>query len=292
MVITRLKGGMGNQMFQYALGLHMAEKLQTELYLDLSSLLDRSKGDFVYRNYDLTIFKLEGQFVHSLGLLTFLSKFKSSSITKFFRKKVEKNKFLLKEKAFKFEPRFLETKGDKDILIEGWFQSGRYFSDIEDKIRAEFSFVHPIISSSVDLHISISNSNAICLNVRRTDFLKVDNLNTTNREYFFKAADLMANQIENPKFFIFSDDTAWCRQELKLPYDHEVVGHEHKGVKFGNYMQLMIACKHFIIPNSSYAWWAVWLNKYKDKKVIAPKNWFTDTTIDTSDLIPDSWMRL
>jgi len=282
---------MGNQMFQYALGLHAAEKLETTLYLDLSSLLDRSKGDFVYRNYDLNIFSLEGQFMHAPGLLTFLSKLKSSRITKFFRERVEKNKILLKEKNFRYESRFLDNS-DCNVVMEGWFQSPHYFSDIASKVRQAFTFIHPIIPESAEILRTINSSNAVCLNVRRTDFLKVDNLNTTNKDYFFKAADRMASEVDSPKFFIFSDDVKWCRAELKLPYDHQVVGHEHKGVKFGNYMQLMIACKHFIIPNSSYAWWAVWLNQHKDKKVIAPRNWFNDSTIDTSDLIPDNWMRL
>ncbi|MEO1625909.1 MAG: alpha-1,2-fucosyltransferase, partial [Bacteroidota bacterium] len=70
------------------------------------------------------------------------------------------------------------------------------------------------------------------------------------------------------------------------------IDHSHKGFKFTNYMQLMSACRHFIIPNSSYAWWAIWLNTHADKKVIAPRRWFNDPEIDTTDLVPDHWIRM
>jgi len=102
----------------------------------------------------------------------------------------------------------------------------------------------------------------------------------------------MAELVDNPTFFIFSDDVEWCRKNLNLGYPRHIVDHSHKGYKFTNYMQLMVECKHYIIPNSSYAWWAVWLNKNKNKHVIAPKNWFNDSSIDTTDLVPKNWIRL
>ena len=159
-------------------------------------------------------------------------------------------------------------------------------------IRQKFAFKTPVLESSQALLSEIKNVNAVCLNVRRTDFLKVDNLNTTDTSYFVKAANLMSKKVESPHFFIFSDDIEWCKKHIILDAPVKVVGHEHKGEKFGNYMQLMIACKHYIIPNSSFAWWAAWLNEYQDKIVIAPRKWFNDVDIDTSDLSPPNWIRL
>lgn len=292
MVIIRLKGGMGNQMFQYAFGRRIAQQLNTELRIDLSLLLDRARGEeHVYRDYDLTIFKVPHQFVVSPTILRLLYKTKSSKVCKLTREWLAKGKHYVKEPHFEVVEQLLKQPSPNTIY-EGWWQSERYFSDISEDIKNVFTFVHPLLKKSEDLMQQIKNTKAICLNVRRTDFLKVDNLNTTNKDYFFRAADAMAEKVKKPHFFIFSDDIAWCRTHLKLNYPTTVVGHEHKGEKFGNYMRLMKACQHFIIPNSSFAWWAVWLNEHQDKIVIAPKNWFNQKEHDTSDLVPKEWIRM
>jgi len=291
MIISRLKGGMGNQMFQYAMALNVATKLNTNLKIDLCALLDRSKGDFVYRNYDLSIFNLDASFVMHPSIVKGLSKFKSSTITKILRNQINKGSIHIKEKDFQYQASFIEQAKDHTIF-EGWFQSYKYFEAIAPQIREAFTFRNKILPDSQELLNKIQSSNAICLNVRRTDFLKVDNLNTTNKSYFLNAAKQMASGIENPTFFIFSDDVEWCRNNIKLEQPTTVVGHEHKGEKFGNYMQLMIACKHFIIPNSSFAWWATWLNQNPTKKVIAPLNWFSDSNINTADVTPPDWLRI
>ncbi len=291
MIVIRLKGGMGNQMFQYAFGLQMADLLDTELKVDLSSLLDRSKGDFVYRNYDLPIFKINDSLLMNQQLLKTIYKPKVQRVTKWVRQYINSGKTFIKEKHFHFQPELITIPTD-NAVYEGWFQSEKYFKSIADIVRTEFEFVDPILEISKPLLSEIQSSNAICLNVRRTDFLKVDTLNTTNKHYFFKAAKHMIEHIENPIFYVFSDDVEWCKKNIMLDAPVTVVGHEHKGRKFGNYMQLMTACKHFIIPNSSYAWWAVWLNKQPNKIVIAPKNWFNDASIDTSDLVKKDWIRL
>lgn len=291
MIIVRLKGGMGNQMFQYAFGKKLAHDLNTEMQLDLSSLLDRSKGDFVYRNYDLPIFEVQDKLVMNSRFLQTIYKPKIPRITKMVRQYINRGKKFIKEKNFQVESTLISDPIDHAVY-EGWFQSAQYFQGIESQIREEFKFKEDILEISKPLFEKIKSTNAICLNVRRTDFLKVDELNTTNKEYFFSAAKYMAKRVENPIFYVFSDDVEWCQENIILDYPVEVIGHEHKGKKFGNYMQLMIACKHFIIPNSSYAWWAVWLNQDDSKIVVAPKNWFNDASINTTDLVPKDWIRI
>lgn len=292
MITIRLKGGMGNQIFQYAFGKNLARLLNTEMQIDLTALLDRSRGDdFVYRDYDLTIFKLENKFAFSPSLLRLAHKTKSSGVTRLIRQYVDRNYKNYKEPGFGFQPTLISEPQDNTVY-EGWFQSYRYFEEIEDQLKKDLEFSIPILEKSRLLLSKIKAGNAICLNVRRTDFLKVDTLNTTNKEYFLRAVDRISQLVDQPEFFIFSDDVEWCRQELQLDFPTTVVDHSHKGYKFGNYMQLMKACRHFIIPNSSFAWWAVWLNDNPDKVVIAPKNWFSDEGIDTSALVPKQWIRL
>ncbi len=292
MITVRLKGGMGNQMFQYAFGRQIAASLQTELQLDLTALLDRSRGkDFVYRDYDLHIFNVNAPFATSPTLLRSLYKLKFAAVNKITRKLVESGKQVIKEPHFHVDDNLLQHPKDH-TLYDGWWQSGRYFESISDTIKKDFTFKNPVLPASEALLQQIKGSNAICLNVRRTDFLKVDALNTTNKAYFLKAAEHIAAKVNQPHFFIFSDDIDWCEEHLQLPHPITFVRHDMKGEKFGNYLRLMIACKHFIIPNSSFAWWATWLNDHPNKIVVAPKNWFNDNQFDTSDLVPKDWVRM
>jgi len=292
MVIVRFKGGMGNQMFQYAFGRQLAYDLQADLKFDLTNLLYRNNPpDFVYRKYDLDVFKVTINFLHPSGLLSTVFNRRNKKMSQGLRWLLMRNYAVLKEPHFHFDPQILPA-AKEGVVYDGWWQSPKYFAGVEATIRQEFAFSRSIISESQELLQRIEQCNAICLNVRRTDFLKVDTLNATNLDYFLRAADFMAQQVGDPHFFIFSDDVAWCRENIKLSFPLEVVGHEHKGYKFGNYLQLMTRCRHFIIPNSSFAWWAAWLNTNPNKQVVAPKNWFTDATIDTADLVPESWHRL
>lgn len=283
---------MGNQMFQYAFGRRMAHDLGTDLQIDLSLLLDRARGkDHVYREYDLTIFEVPDDFVVSPKILKTLYKTKSSKVCKFVRNRIARGKNHIKEPHFEVSEEILNNPKDNTIY-EGWWQSERYFSPIAEDIRKVFSFKEPILEKSKKLLEEIENVNSVCLNVRRTDFLKTESLNITNKDYFLRGVEKIEEQVTNPHFFIFSDDVEWCAENLNLDFPTRLVSHEHKGEKFGNYMQLMKACKHFIIPNSSFAWWAVWLNEHDKKIVIAPKKWFSGDEYDTSDLVPKEWIRM
>ena len=283
---------MGNQMFQYAFGRRMAHDLRTDLQIDLSLLLDRARGkDHVYRDYDLTIFEVPDDFVVSPKILKTIYKTKSSNVCKFVRNRIVSGKNYIKEPHFEVSEAILNHPKDNTIY-EGWWQSERYFSPIAEDIRRVFRFKKPILEKSQKLAKQIEKVNSVCLNVRRTDFLKTESLNTTNKSYFLRSVEKIAERVSEPHFFIFSDDVEWCAENLNLEFPTTLVSHDHKGEKFGNYMQLMKACKHFIIPNSSFAWWAVWLNEHEEKIVIAPKNWFNGDEYDTSDLVPKEWIRM
>lgn len=292
MIAVRLKGGMGNQMFQYAFGKRMASVLNTELRLDLSSLLDRSKEGIVFRDFDLDIFELKARFTTSPTLLRTLYKSKSSAVAKRMKKRAEAGKRYIKEAHFHVVEDLIHKPID-EALYDGWWQSERYFEDVVELIRSEFRFKESILPISQDLLAQIQRTNSVCLNVRRTDFLTNDTLNATNLTYFQNANQYMTQKLENPHFFVFSDDLEWCEQNIKIEgYPIVYVQHTMKGKKFGNYLQLMKSCKHFIIPNSSFAWWATWFNENPNKIVIAPKMWFTDPQFNTTDLVPSKWIRM
>lgn len=280
-------------MFQYAFGRQLARQLEAELVFDPTNLLYRNNPpDFVYRNYDLDVFQPEKpRFLAPPALLAPVYNLRVKKLSQAVSWAVKRRLPVLKEPHFHFSGEVLASAREGKIY-DGWWQSPQYFAGVEDEIREDFRFSRQIIPESRELLARIESSNAVCLNVRRTDFLKVDTLNATNKDYFLRGADYLGRKLSEPRFFVFSDDVAWCRENIKTGFPTEFVGHEHKGFKFGNYMQLMTRCKHFLIPNSSFAWWATWLNTGADKLVVAPKNWFTDPAINTDDLVPDSWVRM
>ncbi|MEM7514287.1 MAG: alpha-1,2-fucosyltransferase, partial [Bacteroidota bacterium] len=92
-------------------------------------------------------------------------------------------------------------------------------------------------------------------------------------EYYDKAIAYFQEEVDNPEIFVFSDDIEWCKENLQYKLPLTFVGHEYKGKRFGKYLYLMSLCKHFIIPNSTFGWWAAWLSRNEQKKVVMPKPW-------------------
>ena len=120
----------------------------------------------------------------------------------------------------------------------------------------------------------------------------IDTRGFVRREYYDRGIALIAPRPKYPHVFVTLDDIEWCRENLHFDCPTTVLGHEHKGYNFGNYLTLMSRCKHFLIPNSSFAWWAAWLNPSSDKIGVCPRNWFRDPKIDASGMIPEGWIRL
>jgi hypothetical protein len=256
----KLMGGLGNQMFQYALGKKLSIQHNTKLCLDISSF-DSDK----LRIYDLDIFKnIHEETIYSQSGL------------------------IIRESQFKFSPSIL---GISDGYLDGYWQTYKYFDDIKNIIKNDFKFKNEILDNSREILNDIKNKNSVLINIRRTDYLTKSNFhNFIGTDYVMKAVEIIESKILEPHYFIFSDDIEWCKENIKLE-NMTIVDHSHKGYKFDNYLQLMIECKNFIIPNSSFAWWAAWLSNNEDKNVIAPIKWF-EVGIDTSDLIPKNWIRI
>jgi len=287
MIVVKLQGGLGNQMFQYATGKAVAKRNQTSLQLDLDFLLDRSSDNgshFVFRNYDLDVFRLNASFATQGQEQKYKSQSVLDKIASGF-----KNKKVYKELFFHYDENALDQK--PDLYLDGYWQSPLYFESIEQELRKDFVFAHGIEETSNEVFREIESTDSICVNVRRGDFLTNSFHGVCDMNYFKQAIEFIGDKLSNPHFFVFSDDLRWCEENFKLEFPMTLVGEEHNGFKYSNKLQLMSSCKHFIIPNSTFAWWAVWLCNRNDNIVIAPKKWFADETINTNDLIPQRWLR-
>ncbi len=292
MIITRLSGGMGNQMFQYAAGRALALKHGVQLGLDLSFLLDRSaRKHFTFRNFNLDVFNIEDHIVephqvpwqyrkHLRGVLglyadTFRRRFLKSSGT---------------EKHFTFDSSVLSL--GPDAYLEGYWQSPKYFEDIKNIIRQDFT-LKEILPEPVELlRKEINNNASVCVHIRRGDFVGNALHDVVSADYYGKAIACIEADQKVEKVYVFSDDIEWCKNNILFSQPTTFVGPEYAGKKAEGHLALMSACRHFVIANSSFSWWAAWLGDHPDKVVIAPARWFADPAIDTSDLLPEEWIRL
>jgi hypothetical protein len=278
-------GGLGNQMFQYAAGLSAAERLGTELKMDLSWFDSLEEVD-TPRFYELDNFNLKQEFVNKNDFVLKNDGFKNRLMN--IRKK-QLNFY--KESQFNYSDNFLNIKNN--TYIEGYFQTEKYFNDIRDDVIYSFTFKNKASVKSAKIIDQIKNSDSVSLHVRRGDYVSNKSANKFHglmgEAYYKKAIALINKKIKNPKYFIFSDEIEWVKNSFDLPKNSVYITHNKSGIED---MRIMIECKHNIIANSSFSWWGAWLGLQKDKVVIAPKLWFLDSNTNTSDVIPERWSQI
>ncbi|MDB5280533.1 MAG: glycosyl transferase family 11 [Ferruginibacter sp.] len=290
MIVVELQGGLGNQMFQYALGRHLAVLNNAKLYVDTHYLNDRRpRKNFTFRTLDLDIFNAEINEAPSPLSKKYGSH--KSIFTKILNRCIQPKPLkLIAEKEFSFNHSVL-TLSD-NVYLTGYWQSENYFTGIEQIIRKDFVLKLPLPEHIQNLRTEIENANAVCLHVRRGDFVNTTMHGTLGMEYYSEAVRLIKEKILNPVFYIFSDDINWCKKNIVTQGTAVYVDDEFAAEKARGHFSLMTACKHFIIPNSSFGWWAAWLGSYNDKIVIVPKIWFHNSKWDTKDIVPKNWIKI
>ena len=258
MIVVRLMGGLGNQMFQYAYGRAVSLRDKTELALDISWFRKQSKN--IPRRYELDIFRSP----QSLVDLNMFSKC------------------------------WNKLTGDK--YLNGYWQSEKYFKDIEDVVRSDFEF--PLLDDerNEDASLLMQDTDSVSVHVRRTDYVSLPNVSAClgdicTREYYQKALRLMSDKVPDAEFFFFSDDIQWVKKNLGDGLRCHYVDWNN-GLDSFRDMQLMSLCKHHIIANSSFSWWGAWLNKNPGKLVVAPGKWFNLANMDAKDIVPDDWIKV
>ncbi len=290
MVISKLIGGLGNQLFQYAAGKRLAITLGTQLKFDITGLVDINY--VAQRRFALDVFCLEDS-IASAGELKPFTNPKRRMFNTLIKKKNNRIDGYIKEAHFHFDPGILSL-GD-NVYLDGYWQSEKYFLDVESEIRRLLKIIREPEGENLRLLDQIKGNNAISVHVRRGDYVKNQSAlqfhGLCNIDYYQHAAKYIAEKIENPIFFVFSDEPDWASKNLNLPYKMVIVNHNdiRKGYED---LRLMSSCQHHIIANSTFSWWGAWLNPSKEKIVVAPKRWFNDPGVNTKDICPDSWVRI
>ncbi|MEM5564257.1 alpha-1,2-fucosyltransferase [Psychroserpens sp. AS72] len=292
MIIVKLRGGLGNQMFQYALGRRIAHQLDTTLKLDLTSLLKTYDTAMVTnRDYQLDIFKLEPNFLVKPSLLIQFDKLGLNFISQFLKGIKLFGIKRYKEKTFTVEDWLINNPKD-NTLYSGYWQSESYFEAAENELRKDFQFKDSLSTQAQELYNKITSVNAVCVHMRRGDYVNNHVFNSSSLDYFYNAAQHINQNTEKPHFFVFSDDPEWCLENVKFDQDFTVIDYQTNKIKFKEDLQLMASCQHFVMSASSFSWWAVWLSNKKGNIVVAPDPWFLNSDNDVRDLVSKDWIRL
>ena len=291
MIIVRLRGGLGNQMFQYAAGRRLAIHNKTNLKLDMSWLKVAQQHENVdFRQYALDAFMIKGSLANSIDLARIY-------MPPYTRKKHLYRTLMGSIQPFyepedgSFQPGLLTAP--KNSYLEGSWLNEKYFNDQATIIRNDFRFNKPLGHKANMLKTEIYNSEAVSVHIRRGDYvtnkIAEQRLGILPLDYYKNAADFIEKKINKPAFFVFSDDIEWCKKHLNLGSPTFYSDHQNKNWED---MWLMSLCKHNIIANSSFSWWGGWLNDSPDKIIVAPKKWFKEASIDSSGLLLDEWVKL
>ena len=281
MTIVLLMGGLGNQMFQYACGRSVAERRREDLVLHTGVLSAPTSP----REFQLQVFNIRAQVRQDLEIVRDLDVLWS-----------------VQQIDSRFNSAILQSSCP-NLLLRGFWESEKYFSEIRDAIRLEFTFKEEFQLGDTNLVEQIRATESVCLHVRRTDVLApMDQKGFVGVEYYEAALRVVAERVKKPFIYVFSDDIDWCSRNLCIRYPHMFLDpRRNQNDAAPRDLRLMAECKHFIIANSTLSWWGAWLGSNPAKLVIAPRRWFRYEGLwspqilqlfRSDDLVPDTWIRI
>jgi Glycosyl transferase family 11 len=284
MITTKLSGGLGNQMFQYAVGRALASRLDTNLALDVTNFSRKIQRSVrTKRTYELGVFALNNS-VRLIGV---------SRIPTICARRPSGRENTLVESTFHFNADVLQATDNSSLI--GYWQSERYFVDCAKIVRADFEFQSQPSPESEGLLDIIRGGTSISLHVRRGDYVTDSRAasfhGNLTLNYYQHAVETLAEHYPDAQVFVFSDDIDWCIEHLRLPISTTFVIHNNGRRSFEDLL-LMANCKHHILANSSFSWWGAWLAEHPGQQVIAPDPWFAGSSADTRDLLPLRWRTL
>jgi hypothetical protein len=318
-VATRLSGGLGNQLFQYAAGRCLAHQCGARLVIDTSPFsLPRER-----RKFGLGLYPIDAEIVadgycypplrpvvklprprraSEHGILDRIihrvarSSGTAEELIRGVARQLDRvtggapSLRVFNERDFDYDVAFASLRGPTYLV--GYWQSYKYFEPVHDVVRQEIKLMSPPNQLNSSWLARIKGSNSVSMHVRRTDYLSPDHVDLhgfCSLSYYDRAMTLMKELVENPIFFIFSDDLEWCRSRIVGPEINLVDANGADAPQ--EELRLMASCRHHVIANSSFSWWGAWLGRHAEQTVVRPDRWFTPR-LDTPDLFPSAWIAL
>lgn len=270
MIVSHICGGLGNQLFQYAMAFSLSKKLNLNLILDISNYQRDNKRRFLLDLFnipELQLLPLGNEFgIRYSERLIKYGFYKLGCYPRWQWIKEHKNRQL----------EIGSLNLSKNLYLEGYWQNVSYFGEFSEEIRNLFKTPCIDFTKYEALIGSIKNKNSICIHIRRGDYVSSIPHNkrhkTLSVEYYFKGIEQIHSKVESPSFYVFSDDPEWVKNHLILnEKDITFISVDEKNNSDLYEFFLMMKCKHFIIANSTYSWWVAWLStESPDKNVIFP----------------------
>lgn len=298
MIIIKIQGGLGNQMFEYAL-YEWLKHHGKDAKVDISQygIAKKSGGaDTVHNGYELEKLFSVSPVYATFGEARRLGEVRTDILYKVWKKYLKKSnkKTHLTRKHFGGNRWYIEEILNKDnIYLDGYWCTYKYADEIRDVILEKFSFPE-FASDDVknrEAAKKMAETNSVSIHVRHGDYLKLQNVYCNlDKDYYNSAIEKIGENVENPVFFCFSDDIEWCRENIKAENIHFIDW--NTGNDSYKDMQLMSLCKHNILANSTFSMWGAWLNKNPEKTVIRPERVFVNSSDEFSDFWPDEWIAL
>jgi glycosyl transferase family 11 len=280
-IIVRLMGGLGNQLFQYAAARRLAHDAGQPLKLDISGYDADPLRAFALRPFNVR---------QDIASRAEIDRLKASG--GLLRRLRPSRTWVRERTPYTFDPRVVEPR--EDVYLDGYWANEEYFRSIEPVIREEFTVRTQPDAANEAAAGAIRSVASVCVHVRRGDYVTDSHTSAFHGlaplEYYRTAAARVAAAVGRPHFFVFSDDPEWVRQNLR--FEHPTTYVRHNGDRDYEDLRLMALCRHHIIANSSFSWWGAWLGQSPGQQVFAPARWLTQPEIDTTEATPARWIRL
>ncbi|MDH5674583.1 MAG: alpha-1,2-fucosyltransferase [Myxococcales bacterium] len=289
MIIVKVYGGLGNQMFQYAAGRRLALHHDVRLKLDLSWFPKQR-----LRSYGLTAFQIQAD-VASPSEIERLAGSEDARAVRFLRRVLgrprQRPPSHYSEVNYDFDPSVLNLPSSS--YLDGYWQNERYFEDQALQVRKDFELNIPLSERSLRFAEEIANSSSIGIHIRRGDYVSSqktqDFHGVCGADYYHRALELVLGTTTEPHLFVFSDDPTWART---LNFGHRTtIVSSHEPSRDFEELWLLSRCNHHVISNSSFSWWAAWLAPHDDARTCAPRLWFQDPSLAPFTPIPSRWRR-
>ena len=289
----KLNGGLGNQLFQYSLGLYLSKIKKKIIKYDKS---------YFTKKIDAPVIRIDRVFNIKLdeikkNQLNFKIKFITSRfiiyLFNYINPKILENIGIFIEKNKMYDERILEA--EKFFYFSGYFQSEKYFLEIKNKILNKIKLKKKLNESNLILLKKIKKTCSVAVHIRKSDYINNPKFkeiyDVCGQKYYSKAIQIIKKKLNKPFFYIFSDDVEWVKKNIKFKKNMFLVELNNKENNHVYDFELMKNCKHFIISNSSFSWWSCWLGSTKNSIVISPKKWFRDKNQKRNPIL-ESWLKI
>lgn len=288
MIIVKISGGLGNQLFQYSFGKYMGLRLGAEVRYDFRTVMNRP--GFTDRDFGLSAFDIDPEAATGDEIMR-LRRFTGRFSERIWRKAVEKMPFL--SRSYMVESLEVPAPAESnECYYDGYWQHYRYAEKAAIRFRDEVTKSIECGADTGGLAARIKSTESVSIHIRRGDYISnpanVKLYAECSAAYYERAAGFMEGQCNDPAWYVFSDDIEWARNTLSGRNCIFIEGNNAVTDMF-----LMSCCRHNIIANSTFSWWAAWLNRNPGKIIVAPQHWYNGKLNEvTRELIPEEWIRL